>query len=226
MQHQEHAMKFYLRWFGSLILVVAATAWSQSKKPQPPPPADNPELRQLFADDQHDRGSEPFEFDEHGKRLLPAKEWKEAPGAELAKHDAARRARVREMLNAGTVRTARDYTFASFIFQHGATPDDYLLAHVLGMIAASKGYKDGRWIAAATLDRYLQSMKQPQVFGTQFLYGPEGTINQGEYKTELLSNSVRTAMCVRPYEKQQEQLKRAHYKAEELDPATGLNPCP
>jgi hypothetical protein len=27
---------------------------------------------------------------------------------------------------------------------------------------------DARWIAAATLDRYLQRIGQPQVFGTQF----------------------------------------------------------
>ena len=219
-------MKFYSRWFGSLILVAAATAWPQSKTPQPPPPADNLELRQLFADDMHDRGSEPFEFDDHGKRLLPAKEWKEVPDGVLAKHDTARRARVREMLNAGTIRTVKDYTFASFIFQHGATPDDYLLAHVLGMVAASKGDKMGRWIAAATLDRYLQSIKQSQVFGTQFVPGPKGEMTQGEYKNELLSNSVRAAMCVRPYEKQVEQLKQAQTKPDEADYNTGQFPCP
>ena len=89
-------------------------------------------------------------------------------------HDAVRQKRVHEMLNEGTVRTINDYIWASFIFQHGETPDDYLLAHVLAMVAASKGDKMGRWIAAATLDRYLQSIRQPQVFGTQLVPDAKG----------------------------------------------------
>ena len=146
-------MKFFMI---STLFLVTITAWAQPKKTQPSPPADNQELKQLFAGDMHDRGSEPFQ--EKGK---PVKEWKESP--DMSKNDAIRQKRVREMLNEGTVRTANDYVWASFIFQHGQTPDDYLLAHVLGMIAASKGDKMGRWIAAATLDRYLQSIRQAQV---------------------------------------------------------------
>jgi hypothetical protein len=144
----------------------------------------------------------------------------------MTKNDAARRKRVREMLNEGTVRTNSDYTWASFIFQHGETPDDYLLAHVLGMIAASRGDKMGRWIAAATLDRYLHSIKQPQVFGTQFAPGAKGEMTQGEYNHDLVSNSVRAAMCVRSYEKQAEQVKQAQKQPEAADFNTGQFPCP
>ena len=207
----------------STLFLVAITAWAQPKKTQPSPTADNLELRHLFADDMHDRGSEPFDFDENGKPV-PHKEWKESP--DMPKNDAIRQKRVREMLNEGTVRTTNDYVWASFIFQHGQTPDDYLLAHVLGMIAASKGDKMGRWIAAATLDRYLQSIRQPQVFGTQFVPGAKGEMTQGEYKNGLLSNSVRAAMCVRSYEKQVEQLKQAQKQPEAADFNTGQFPCP
>jgi hypothetical protein len=207
----------------STLFLIAITAWAQPKKTPPSPQADNLELRHLFADDMHDRGSEPFDFDENGKPV-PHKEWKESP--DMQAHDAVRQKRVREMLNEGTVRTTNDYVWASFIFQHGQTPDDYLLAHVLGMIAASKGDKMGRWIAAATLDRYLQSIRQPQVFGTQFVPGAKGEMTQGEYKNGLLSNSIRAAMCVRPYEKQVEQVKQAQKQPETADFNTGQFPCP
>jgi len=207
----------------STLFLIAITAWAQPKKTPPSPQTDNLELRHLFADDMHDRGSEPFDFDENGKPV-PHKEWKESP--DMQAHDAVRQKRVREMLNEGTVRTTNDYVWASFIFQHGQTPDDYLLAHVLGMIAASKGDKIGRWIAAATLDRYLQSIRQPQVFGTQFVPGAKGEMTQGEYKNGLLSNSIRAAMCVRPYEKQVEQVKQAQKQPETADFNTGQFPCP
>jgi hypothetical protein len=207
----------------STLFLIAITAWAQPKKTPPSPQADNLELRHLFADDMHDRGSEPFDFDENGKPV-PHKEWKESP--DMSKNDAVRQKRVHEMLNEGTVRTTNDYVWASFIFQHGQTPDDYLLAHVLGMIAASKGDKMGRWIAAATLDRYLQSIRQAQVFGTQFVPGAKGEMTQGEYKNGLLSNSIRAAMCVRPYEKQVEQVKQAQKQPETADFNTGQFPCP
>lgn len=65
------------------------------------------------------------------------------------------------MLEAGALKTGEDFEDASVIFQHGDNPQDYLLAHVLAMAAMTKGDANARWIAAATLDRYLQSVKQP-----------------------------------------------------------------
>jgi hypothetical protein len=68
----------------------------------------------------------------------------------------------------GEARTARDFARddsvgfvsihgkeASFIFQHGNTVEDCLFAHVLAMEALVKGDESAKWIAAATLDRYL-----------------------------------------------------------------------
>jgi hypothetical protein len=88
---------------------------------------------------------------------------------QMSANDALRRKRVHQLLDEGALRTARDFSDAAIIFQHGQEPEDYLLAHVLAMIAVAKGDKNGREIAAITLDRYLQSIGQSQIFGTQYL---------------------------------------------------------
>jgi hypothetical protein len=46
--------------------------------------------------------------------------------------------------------------------------DDYLLAHILAIEAIAKGDASSKWIAAATLDSYLRSIGQKQVFGTKY----------------------------------------------------------
>jgi hypothetical protein len=112
------------------------------------------------------------------------------------------------------------------MFQHGDSSDDYLLAHVLAIAAVSRDYKNARWIAAATLDRYLQSVKQPQVFGTQFPANPAGEMTQGKYNSRLISNHVRAALCVTPREKQGEQIRDARKKGSQPNFNTGLIPCP
>jgi hypothetical protein len=72
------------------------------------------------------------------------------------------------MLAAGEVKTGMDFYDAGQIFQHGQTPDDYLFAHILAVEALSKGYEASKWMAMATLDRYLQAIGRAQVFGTQY----------------------------------------------------------
>ena len=79
------------------------------------------------------------------------------------------RERVAALLAAGALHTADDYRKAAFVFQHGDRSDDYLLAHTLALVAVAKGDQGAAWIAAATLDRYLQSVRQPQIYGTQYL---------------------------------------------------------
>lgn len=108
--------------------------------------------------------------------------------------DAARRQRVRELLDFGALQSGADFYYAAFIFQHGNEPDDYLLAHTLSMAALARGY-DAAWISAATLDRYLQSIGTPQIFGTQ--YQCKGKLaSQGDYQSELLTDDVRVAVGV------------------------------
>jgi hypothetical protein len=45
--------------------------------------------------------------------------------------DAARRKRVREIIKDAALRTGEDFERAACVFQHGETPEDILMAHVL-----------------------------------------------------------------------------------------------
>jgi hypothetical protein len=128
-------------------------------------------------------------------------------------HAELRRARVRELLEAGQLKTGGDFHDASLIFQHGETADDYLLAHVLAVEAVIKGDDRSKWMAAATLDRYLQLIKQPQVFGTQYpaledkaKAAPGSSLfagrTQAPYNETLVPEAVRLDFCVPGLEQQ------------------------
>ena len=104
----------------------------------------------------------------------------------------------------GKIQSAKDYYSAGFIFQHGQKPSDYLYAHVLAVTAVNKGLHSAIWLSAATLDRYLQSIRQPQIFGTQF--GDDREL----YDRGMLSDGIRAMWCVTSQLKQsqiQEDLK-------------------
>jgi hypothetical protein len=178
--------------------------------------AQSTSIHELYLEDQADRGAAP------GR--------KSASPEQMAANDAERRRRAHQLLDAGRLKSASDFHDAAFIFQHGDAPDDYLLAHALAMVAVSKGDPHGRWIAAATLDRYLQSIGRAQVFGTQYLTRSyveylskaaaaqsakkkdnddenSGTKNPEEwvqepYKSSLISDSLRAEYCVVPLEEQ------------------------
>ncbi len=113
--------------------------------------------------------------------------------------DSTRREQVRRLIGDGKVQSGEDYYYAAFIFQHGQTPSDYLYAHVLAVTAVSKGFNSGIWLSAATLDRYLQSIKQPQIFGTQFGSVGDGPITQDPYDKGMVSDALRATWCVASY---------------------------
>jgi len=112
--------------------------------------------------------------------------------------DAKRREQVHRLLSDGKIESGDDYYYAAMVFQHGQTPSDYLLAHVLAVTAVVKGSKRGVWLSAATLDRYLQSVKQPQIFGTQFGSNApaKGPYTQSPYDKNMLADTIRVAWCV------------------------------
>jgi hypothetical protein len=127
---------------------------------------------------------------------------------------------VNTLLANGGLKTGEDFYDAAFIFQHGETADDYLFAHILAMDAVVKGYDIAKWIAAATLDRYLQIVHQPQVFGTQYPldpnkpHPPEDATPAGRFKGRtqqpyndtLLPDSLRTDFCVASRDQQKQVL--------------------
>ncbi|HEY3813090.1 MAG TPA: hypothetical protein VGL66_07670 [Caulobacteraceae bacterium] len=108
-----------------------------------------------------------------------------------AQKDADRREATRKLLADRALQSGEDYEEAANIFQHGKTPQDYLLAHTLAIVAVGKGDKHATWIAAATLDRYLLKVGQPQVYGTQF---GEGARKQ--YDRATISDALRTELRV------------------------------
>ena len=122
---------------------------------------------------------------------------------------------LRTMLAASQIASGHDFLEAAVIFQHGDNADDCLFGHILAMEAIVRGTASARWIAAATLDRYLQYTKQPQIFGTQYnidqnhpVHIPGAPFRFGKtlqpYNDSFISDSVRTDFCV-PTLAQQEQ---------------------
>jgi hypothetical protein len=153
--------------------------------------APNAEMRAIFDDDQRARQGE-----------LTEAQW-----VIVSKQDAARRVRARSLLDREQLHTGEDFREAAFVFQHGDTPDDYLLAHTLAMIAVAKGDASALWIGTATLDRYLQSMHQPQIYGTQFVGKSGDQMTQDPYQSDLISDSLRAELGVPSIAEQREQLK-------------------
>lgn len=154
--------------------------------------AGSPELHKLFLEDQAAR-QRPLTKDE---------------AIALNHQDAERRIVVHEMLDKDSLRTGRDFEEAAFIFQHGATADDYLLAHTLAMIAVSKGRPSALWIATATLDRYLNKVGQPQIFGTQTNRTPTTPWTQEPYNRTLVPDSLLPVLGVDSRAQQQRQVDR------------------
>jgi hypothetical protein len=119
--------------------------------------------------------------------------------ATLAERDASRRERVRALLDAGSLRTGKDFASAALVFQHGATSNDILFAHVLAMTAVAQGDTNSRRLAAMTLDRYLGRIGQPQIFGTNF---STGDVNDSTgwtlepYDVDLIPDALRAINCV------------------------------
>lgn len=121
--------------------------------------------------------------------------------------DLARRKRTQALLDSGRLNSADDFYHAAYVFQHGDEAEDCLKAHALAVIAAARGKEEAAWIAAATLDRYLQRIGQPQIYGTQFLHPPGGKWTQEPYRRDLLSDAVREASGVPPLAAQEDQQK-------------------
>lgn len=154
-------------------------------------------IKQLVDADQKDR---------QGAMSLTPEQWRK-----IGERDEERRREAHKLLDSGALKTGEDFEDASLIFQHGDTPQDYLLAHILAMAAMARGDANARWIAAATLDRYLQTVKQPQVFGTQYKWTemkpkPHGA-TQEPYDTKLVSDALRREFCVATYANQQKNVE-------------------
>jgi hypothetical protein len=184
-----------MRMLVTVLFAVGILSWSQT-------PERHTDVHGLYLQDQSDRGVGT------DKAALG---WQE-----LVKRDTARRQRVHEMIASGALSTAQDFHDAAFIFQHSVetenyppskVADDLLLAHVLASVAVAKGDRTSLWISAASLDRYLQSIGRPQIFGTQYSSKDDQPYTQEPYSRALLPDALRLVFCVPGSAQQAQNLK-------------------
>jgi len=119
---------------------------------------------------------------------------------EVGERDRERQAATRKLLAEGNYKPPK--TLGSRLPSFKIPPTaGYLLAHVLAVTAVGKGDGSSEWLAAATMDRYLHSLNQPQVFGTLFRQ-PEGVWTKEPFDRAQLSDAVRAMSCVIPLAEQ------------------------
>lgn len=141
---------------------------------------DNEELARLYREDQSDRTSK------DGKPI----DWNAVDA-----RDKTREKRVKELYAGNQLRTGADYYHVAMVLQHASTPEDYLLAHELCVVAISKGDERAKWLAAASEDRFLMVIDRPQRFATQFR--SVGNSPMGLYQTDQgVTDELRRALNV------------------------------
>lgn len=86
----------------------------------------------------------------------------------------------------------------------------------------ARGRRDAAWIAAATLDRYLQSIGQKQVYGTQYRTPHDGPTTQEPYDRALISDELRKIGGVGPQAQQEK--RRAELEALRAPPTPTKKP--
>lgn len=72
----------------------------------------------------------------------------------------------------------------------------------------SRGNNDAAWIAAATLDRYLQNIGQKQIYVTKYLNKAETGPTMEPYNQTLVPDALREALGVPVQKQQQERLAK------------------
>ncbi len=112
---------------------------------------DNTELQQMAEADQQARMGQQIDW------------------AELNKQDSLRRARATELLDAGLVKTAKDFYNTGIIFQHGNDTVASGIAVDCFKKAIEMDSTLNRWWYAAAVDRDLMRKGEPQIYGTQFI---------------------------------------------------------
>lgn len=156
-------------------LLILASAWAHGQGQVVPRQEGNKELERLFREDQND--SRPLGTPEQAAQTM-------------ARADERRR-QAAAILAAGGANTAADYYNVALLYQHSEAPDDLLMAHVLSTIAGYKGDYRGRWLSAASLDKFLHRTSRPQIFGTQYFVAGNRRLN-----SSLLSDALRREFCV------------------------------
>lgn len=146
---------------------------------------------------------------------------------DLLEQDAARLARVREIVAAGGAKTADDHYNAAVVFQHGQRPEDYRMAHTLALRAAEldPGLRGAKWLAAAAADRELTSQGKPQRFGTQLRGTAGGGIELHPVEPGV-TDEERARWHVRPLAEQRRLLEARNAARSAARTAAPTGPAP
>jgi hypothetical protein len=136
--------------------------------------------------------------------------WQMQEMMKITQRDAERRKRTLELLNSGQLRSADDYYYSAMVMQHGDKSDEYLLCHVLATASIKLGREKSAWLAAASLDRYLMKIGQPQIFGSQFNNPQPADLSKftnEPYNQKLVSDSLRKIFYQPPLEETNNRLQ-------------------
>jgi hypothetical protein len=118
----------------------------------------NGELQALFRADQDERTNHPS----YGTPEYWA----------LRGQDTERRKLLQSIVESGGLKEPEDYYYAAWILNHGESVEEIWQAHILAKEAAELGFRQARWLAAATNDRWLMYQGKAQKYGTQIV--PDG----------------------------------------------------
>lgn len=106
------------------------------------------------------------------------------------------------------MRTANDYKNAAMVFQHGKDSIDYGMALRLIKKAIEMDTTMNKWLFAAATDRYLLSINEPQIYGTQYQKMGDEPWKLGEIDTTVISDVERIKYGVETLSEQREKVKK------------------
>lgn len=118
---------------------------------------DNHELQKMYDEDQKARSSSNIDW------------------FILSKQDKEREKRVYEMIDAGLIKTGKDYYNSAMIFQHGNSLKASDMAVKQMRKAIELDSTINKWLLAAAIDRDLMRKNKPQIYGTQYVKDRDDT---------------------------------------------------
>jgi len=154
---------------------------------------DNPELIEMFKNDQADRTN-------HIDRDI------------LQKNDSLREARVYELLDSNKVRSSLDFNNAALIFHHGEDSVAYAMAVKLMRKSIELDSTRNKWYLAVITDRYLLSINKPQIYGTHYKRLDNNIVVREELDSTKITDAVRVEYGVETLAEQREKLKNLNRK--------------
>lgn len=85
------------------------------------------------------------------------------------KNDVDRLKEVKKIIKAKSLGTSNDYFNAAIVLQHGQGSEDFMIANELAKKAVQldSSNREAKILIAQSMDRYLRSINQPQIYGTQ-----------------------------------------------------------